>query len=158
MPTQDWIMLALGLFYGGMLLWLAWLDARYFWLPDRLTLPLLGCGLAANLSGLGPVGTTDALAGAMGGGAALWAVAWGYKRWRGIDGLGGGDPKLFAAIGAWTGWHELPLILLTASLIGLLFIALRWLRGDKVHGRQRLPLGTLLALAAWPVWVMICWG
>lgn len=158
MPIPDGIMMAFALLYGGVLARLAWLDARYFWLPDRLTLPLLGCGLAVNLSGMGPVGAADALAGAIGGGAALWAVAWGYRQWRGMVGLGGGDPKLFAAIGAWTGWHELPLILLGASLIGLLYIGLRWWRGEEVHGRQRLPLGTLLALAAWPVWVMISWG
>ena len=71
---------------------------------------------------------------------------------RGREGLGGGDPKLLAAIGAWLGW-QLPFILLGAGLLGLAAVLLMRLRGEAVAATDRLPLGTLMALAAWPIWL-----
>ena len=74
---------------------------------------------------------------------------------RGRDGMGGGDPKLLGALGAWVGAWQLPAILLGAGLIGLAAVAAMRLRGEAVTAATRLPLGTLMALAAWPVWLVL---
>jgi leader peptidase (prepilin peptidase)/N-methyltransferase len=140
--------------FGWWLLLLGALDAERQWLPDRLTLPLIPAGLAAAWLGLGPA-LESRLIGAAAGFASLWAIGWGYRRLRGRDGLGGGDPKLFGALGAWLGWAQLPFVLLGAGLLGLGAVALRRVRGETVTGTDRLPLGTLLALAAWPIWLLI---
>lgn len=142
-----------GALFGWTLVALALLDARHLWLPDRLTLPLAALGLAVSAGGLG-VPIRDSVAGGAAGYASLALIAWGYRAVRGRDGLGGGDSKLFAAIGAWLGWTMLPPVLLLASLAGLASVGLRRLRGERVTGGDRVPLGTLLALAAWPVWLV----
>lgn len=141
-----------GALFGWILLALAVLDAEHLWLPDVLTVPLLAGGLAGAFV-VGQPSIGDRLIGAAAGYCGLFLIAWAYKRARGRDGLGGGDPKLFAAIGAWLGWAPLPLVLLGASLIGLLSVGLAMLRGKSVGADTRIPLGTLLALAAWPVWL-----
>jgi leader peptidase (prepilin peptidase)/N-methyltransferase len=61
---------------------------------------------------------------------------------------------MFGAIGAWLGWPLLPHVLLGAGLIGLLIVAVTRLRGNSVTATDRLPLGTLMALAAWPLWLL----
>jgi leader peptidase (prepilin peptidase)/N-methyltransferase len=139
---------------GWWLLLIALLDLEHHWLPDRLTLPLIPAGLAAAWTGLGP-GLIERAAGAAIGFAALALIAFAYKRLRGREGMGAGDPKLLAAIGAWVGAWHLPIILLGAGLIGLAMVAAMRLRGDKVTATSRLPLGTLMALAAWPVWILV---
>jgi leader peptidase (prepilin peptidase)/N-methyltransferase len=132
--------------FGLLLLALAILDAEHFWLPDALTLPLLALGLA-----FGPPPLADRLWGAALGFASLWFIAQAYRRLRGREGMGGGDPRLLAAIGAWMGWMMLPFVLLAASLFGLAFAALDRLLGRPVAADTALPLGTLMALAAWPL-------
>jgi leader peptidase (prepilin peptidase)/N-methyltransferase len=139
---------------GWWLLLIALLDLEHHWLPDRLTLPLVPLGLAAAWAGVGP-GLAERAAGAAIGFAALALIAFAYKRLRGREGMGAGDPKLLAAIGAWVGAWHLPIILLGAGLIGLAMVAAMRLRGDKVTATSRLPLGTLMALAAWPVWILV---
>ena len=67
--------------------------------------------------------------------------------------MGGGDPKLLAAIGARLGWQALPFVLLAASLAGLAWAGIAALRGRPMSGQDRLPLGTLMAVAAWPIWL-----
>jgi leader peptidase (prepilin peptidase)/N-methyltransferase len=138
---------------GWWLLILAALDAEHQWLPDALTLPLIPVGLLAGWAGLGPP-LVDRVAGAAAGWAVLALMAWGYKRLRGREGLGGADPKLLAALGAWLGALQLPLVLVGAGLIGLLAVGVIRLRGGQVTGATRLPLGTLMALAAWPIWLV----
>lgn len=140
--------------FGWWLFLLAALDIEHQWLPDRLTLPLIPAGLAVGWAGIGPE-LGDRLIGAGAGFAALAAIGWTYKRLRGREGLGGGDPKLFAAIGAWLGWAQLPIVLLGAGLIGLAGVAAMRLRGAEVKATDRLPLGTLMALAAWPIWLLL---
>ncbi|HEX7874015.1 MAG TPA: A24 family peptidase [Sphingobium sp.] len=139
---------------GWGLLVLAWLDARHFWLPDALTLPLAFLGLT-----IGPfttaVSLTDRWIGAAAGYGALMAVALGYKALRGREGLGLGDAKLLGAIGAWTGWMALPFVLLIASMTGLCWAALLAVRGQDVHAGLRLPLGTFLCLATGPAMVLM---
>ena len=139
---------------GWWLFLLAALDIEHHWLPDRLTLPLIPAGLAVAWIGIGPP-LEPRLIGAVAGYASLALIAWAYRRLRGREGLGGGDPKLFAAIGAWLGWTQLPFVLLGAGLIGLGAIVLMRLRGAEVAATDRLPLGTLMALAAWPIWLLI---
>lgn len=146
--VPGWMGVALAGF-GLMLLTLAILDAEHFWLPDALTLPLLALGLA-----LGPPPLAERLWGAGLGFLTLWLLALAYRALRGREGMGGGDPRLLAAIGAWTGWMALPFVLLGASLLGLLLAGLDRLRGRPVATDTALPLGTLMALAAWPVALM----
>ena len=140
--------------FGWWLFLLAALDVEHHWLPDRLTLPLIPAGLAVGWLGIGPP-LEPRLIGAVAGYASLAAIAWGYRRLRGREGLGGGDPKLLAAIGAWLGWTQLPFVLLGAGLLGLGAIAAMQLRGVRVAATDRLPLGALMALAAWPLWLVI---
>jgi leader peptidase (prepilin peptidase)/N-methyltransferase len=88
-------------------------------LPDNLTLPLLWAGLLANVLGAAPsVSLRDAVIGAVAGYLVLWAVYWLFKLIRGKEGMGYGDFKLLAAMGAWLGWQMLPLIVLLSSVVG----------------------------------------
>ncbi len=142
----------LGALFGWTLLTLAILDAEHFWLPDALTLPLLAAGLAFGLVLDPPL--FDRLLGAAGGVALLAGVALAYKAVRGRQGLGGGDPKLFGAVGAWLGWQALPFVLLLAALLGLISVAISLLRGQAPTAQTRVPFGAPLAVAAWVVWLV----
>lgn len=135
--------------FGWLLLGLAALDMTAFWLPDELTLTLALAGVAVGLFGIGP-GMTDRLIGGAGGFAALWAIGAGYEALRGREGLGGGDPKLFGAIGLWLGWQLLPAVLFLAAMTGLSVVLFRLLTGGQATLADRFPFGTLLAIAAYP--------
>ena len=88
-------------------------------LPDSITLPLLWSGLLANVAGFVPgVSLRDAVVGAIAGYVALWTIYWLFKLVRGKEGMGYGDFKLLAALGAWLGWQMLPLIVLLSSFVG----------------------------------------
>ena len=99
------------------LLALAFIDADTQLLPDDLTLPLLWGGLLANLFGLF-VPLASAVVGAIAGYLVLWVVYWLFKLIRGKEGMGYGDFKLLAALGAWLGWPMLPQIVLVSSVLG----------------------------------------
>ena len=92
--------------------------------------------------------------GALGGYATLALVASSYRFLRKRDGLGAGDAKLFGALGAVLGWQSLPLILVAASTVGLLYVVARLASGNKVQLADRLPLGALLAFAAFAAWIV----
>lgn len=139
---------------GWWLLLLALLDLDHQWLPDRLTFPLIPLGLLAAWTGLGPP-LAERLAGAAIGWGALALIALVYRALRGREGMGGGDPKLLGAIGAWVGAWHLPFILLGAGVIGLASVLLMRVRGEEVTDTTRLPLGTFMALAAWPLWLVV---
>jgi leader peptidase (prepilin peptidase)/N-methyltransferase len=132
---------------------LAFIDLDTFYLPDAITLPLLWAGLLFNLAGV----FTDirsAVIGAAAGYLALWFVYWAYKFATGKEGMGYGDFKLLAAIGAWFGWKMLPLVILLSSLfgaaVGLALIAF------ARHGRNvPIPFGPYLALAGL---IALFWG
>ena len=141
-----------GAMLGWVLLLLAALDLTEFWLPDRLTLPLAAAGLGVAGLGLGP-GIAASLIGLAAGYLSLAGVGLVYRAVRAREGLGGGDPKLFAAIGAWLGWDMLPPVLLGACILGLAAVAVQALRGQRPDGGARLPFGALLAAAAWPLWL-----
>lgn len=138
---------AAGVLLAAPFLWLltvlAMFDAKYFWLPDRL---VMACALAALLVPSAAEWHLRVLGGIVGF-ALLWIVAAAYRRIRGRVGLGGGDAKLFGAIGLWCGALNLPLVLLIASLLGLLDAAIRTVRGGDA-ATMRIPLGTHLSLAA----------
>jgi leader peptidase (prepilin peptidase)/N-methyltransferase len=124
---------------------LAFIDLDTFYLPDNLTLPLLWTGLMFNI-GATFTDLTSAVIGAAAGYLVLWAVFWAYKLATGKEGMGYGDFKLLAAIGAWLGWKMLPLVILLSSFVGAVVgIALIVLarRGRNVP----IPFGPYLALA-----------
>jgi leader peptidase (prepilin peptidase)/N-methyltransferase len=99
------------------LLALTFIDFDTQLLPDDITLPLLWAGLGVNLFGVF-VPLRDAVIGAIAGYLALWAVYWLFKLIRGKEGMGYGDFKLLAALGAWLGWQVLPLVVLMSSVVG----------------------------------------
>ena len=138
---------------GWWLLVTAAIDVEEQWLPDLLALPLVPLGLAAAWAGFGPP-LKDRLIGAAAGWLTLLVLAWLYRRVRGREGLGGGDPKLLAGVGAWLGVLQLPFVLLGAGLVGLGAVLALRLRGNEVSATTRLPLGALMAVAAWPLWIL----
>jgi leader peptidase (prepilin peptidase)/N-methyltransferase len=140
--------------FGWWLFLLAALDVEHHWLPDRLTLPLIPAGLLVAWAGVGP-GLEERLFGAAAGYLTLELIRTVYRMVRGREGLGGGDPKMLAAIGACLGWASLPFVLLGAGLVGLAGVAAMRLRGKAVKGTDQLPLGSLMALAAWPLWLLL---
>jgi leader peptidase (prepilin peptidase)/N-methyltransferase len=137
------------------LLYLSYIDLRSFRLPDFVTLPLILTGIIFNL--LSPVGFTDAssaVIGAVLGYGSLWLLNHLYRLTKKQDGIGMGDAKLLAALGAWLGWAALPSILLIASISGLIggLIYLRWCKKSTHHA---FPFGPFLAFAGiiellWP--------
>ena len=141
-----------GAVFGWLLLALAALDIVAFWLPDRLTALLAVAGLAGSAAGLSP-DLGDRLVGGVAGYGALAAVAWGYRMWRGREGMGGGDPKLMGAIGLWLGWRMLPAILVIAGLVGLGIVLVARLAGRPIARDTALPFGALLGVAAYPAWI-----
>ncbi len=115
-------------------------------LPDSMTLPLVWAGLIAAALGLTAVPLADAVWGAVAGYMSLWLVYWGFKLLTGKEGMGFGDFKLFAALGAWFGWAALVPIILMASVIGALVGIGMKLTGSLREGGV-VPFGPFLALA-----------
>lgn len=134
---------------GWALLALSWIDFETFRLPDVLTLPLLLSGLAEDILTSDGAPLESRVAGALAGWALLSLVSALYKALRGRAGLGGGDAKLFAAGGAWLGIGALPVVLLGASVCGLIFALVLVARGRHLHARMMLPFGPCLALSLW---------
>jgi leader peptidase (prepilin peptidase)/N-methyltransferase len=139
---------------GWTLLALGWIDWRAFILPDALTLPLVLAGLAATFW-LQPETLTAHAAAAALGYLLFRAIAWGYRRLRGRDGLGEGDAKLMAAAGAWVGLTALSSVLLGGALLTLAagLISALW-RGRGLRATTRLPFGPGLCAALWIVWLL----
>lgn len=122
-------------------------DVQHQILPNEITLPGIVAGLAASV--VAEPGWRDALIGAVAGGGLLWLVAWGYERLRHQEGLGFGDVKMLAMIGAFLGWKLMLLTLVGASVLGSLAAGVLML-GRRADWQSRLPLGTFLAVAAVP--------
>jgi prepilin signal peptidase PulO-like enzyme (type II secretory pathway) len=145
----PWVLLvALGL----ALLYVALHDIRFMLLPDAVTLPLIALGFV-NVIWTGPP-FLDRAIGAGVGLVILPAINWGYKRLRGRDGIGLGDAKLLAAAGSWLGWAGLPLVLLVASLAGLLAVAAVALYQRRMPRGQPIPFGPFLALGFFLMFVV----
>ena len=139
--------------FSAALLALALIDWDTTLLPDDITLPLLWAGLICAALQFNPsVGLTDALWGAVAGYASLWLVYWAFKLVTGKEGMGYGDFKLFAALGAWFGWSALVPIILMASVIGAVVgIAMKFSSGLREGGY--VPFGPFLAGAAFTAMV-----
>jgi len=116
-------------------------------LPDQLTLPLLWLGLITNLS-LGYTPLDAAIIGAVAGYLLLWTTYWGFKLITGKEGMGYGDFKLLAALGAWLGWQMLPAILLIASVSALAWAIVQMLM-KNMRREDPMPFGPYLAVAGW---------
>jgi leader peptidase (prepilin peptidase) / N-methyltransferase len=128
-----------------LLIAMTFIDADTQLLPDDLTLLLLWCGLLINLNGtFVPLG--DAVIGSVAGYLSLWGVYWLFKLGTGKEGMGYGDFKLLAALGAWLGWKMLPVIILLSSLVGAV-VGISLILFAK-HGRNNpIPFGPYLAAA-----------
>lgn len=135
------------------LLAMSLIDTEHQLLPDVLVLPLLWLGLIVNSFGLF-VPLHDAMWGAVAGYMALWSVFWLFKLLTGKDGIGHGDFKLLALLGAWGGWQILPLTILLSSLVGaILGVILLRVREQKTS--TPIPFGPYLAIAGW---IALLWG
>jgi leader peptidase (prepilin peptidase)/N-methyltransferase len=137
---------------GWLLLALAAADWRTYLLPDGLVLALALGGIAATAL-LMPDRLVDHLAGALAGFLVFWGVAALYRRWRGRDGMGLGDAKLLAALGAWVSWEGLPSTVLIAAAAALAAALLRGLMRRRLSGGEALPFGPFLAAGGWLVWL-----
>ena len=145
---------------AGLMMLLSWtlisltmIDIDHQLLPDNITLPLLWLGLIANT--FGAFTTLDqAIWGAIAGYMSLWSIYWLFKLVTGKEGMGYGDFKLLAALGAWLGWQALPMIILLSSLVGAVIgILLMFL---KNQGKSvPIPFGPYLAIAGW---IAAIWG
>lgn len=145
--NADLFTLCFSLFFCGVLFALTLIDLRYMLLPDMLTLSLLWGGLLFHaLAGEGEQGLKEALYGAMAGYLSLWVLYWVFYGLTGREGLGGGDLKLLAALGAWSGWSQLPAILLLSASLGILGTLAVRLIGKKSLSDE-LPFGPCLAVA-----------
>jgi len=145
----GWHTLAALVFVWAMIA-LAFIDLDTFYLPDDITLPLVWAGLLVNMGGIF-VDLQSAVIGAIAGYLALWTVFWGYKLATGKDGMGYGDFKLLAAIGAWLGWKMLPVVILLSSFAGAivgisLIVFARHGRDVPIPFGPYLVLGGLIAL------------
>ena len=138
----------------------AMIDADTQLIPDSIVLPLLWIGLAMSL--FAPVAGAetlfvapkDAIVGAMAGYLSLWSIYWLFKLVTGKEGMGYGDFKLLAALGAWLGWQQLPLIILMSAVVGAIVgIALMAFR--KHERSVPIPFGPYLAAAGW---ITMLWG
>jgi len=143
---------ATGAMFAWLLIALAALDLRHFWLPDRLTAVLAITGVATGFIDTS-IALTDRLIGGLAGYATLAMIARGYRALRKRDGLGSGDPKLLGAIGLWLGWQMLPFVLIGACAVGLIAVLALMLRGNAMTSTTVLPFGTLLSVASIAIWL-----
>ncbi|MGV6850665.1 MAG: prepilin peptidase [bacterium] len=142
-----------GLIFTWMLIALSGIDFKTTLLPDMLTLPLLWIGLIASLYGFN-ISPEQAIIGAVAGYLSLWSVYQLFKLITGKEGMGYGDFKLLAAIGAFTGWQALPITILLSSVVGAVF----GLTAMVIYGREHdlpMPFGPYLATAGW---IALLWG
>jgi len=147
------LMAAYCLMFTWVLIALTGIDFREQLLPDQITLPLLWLGLFANLNGTF-VPLNEAVVGALAGYLSLWSVFWLFKLITGKEGMGYGDFKLLAALGAWMGWQMLPLIIILSTFVG----ALVGVAGLLMNTRERqvpMAFGPFLAMAGW---IALIWG
>ena len=139
--------------FTGFLISLSGIDLRTQLLPDQLTLPLMWLGLIAAADNL-YMSTKPALLGAVAGYLCLWVVWWVFKQLTGKEGMGHGDFKLLAAIGAWTGLNGILPTVLLSSLVGAIIGSI-WLAAKGRDKATPIPFGPYLAVAGW---IAFFWG
>lgn len=149
-PTIQTIA-ALG--FTGMLVALAGIDIDHQLLPDDLTFVLLWAGLFASLFGVF-VDPVNSIIGALAGYLSLWSIYHVFRLLTGKEGMGYGDFKLMAAMGAWMGWEMLPLIILLASLVGAV-VGLALIAINRHKRSQPMPFGPYIAASGW---IALLWG
>ncbi len=144
---------AFALLLSWALLALTFIDLDRTWLPDDITLPFLWLGLLINTAGVftDPV---SAIIGAVAGYLVLWFVYQVFKKLTGKEGMGYGDFKLLAMLGAWLGWQAIPLIVILSSLVGTVF-GLGFILLRRLGREQPIPFGPYLAIAGW---IALLWG
>lgn len=132
---------------------LTFIDVDHQLLPDRITLPLLWLGLLVNSQNLF-TSLHSAVFGAVAGYLVLWSVYWLFKLVTGKEGMGYGDFKLLAALGAWCGISQIPLLILLSSVAGVL-LAILLMLFKRHEASNPLPFGPYLAIAGW---IALLWG
>ena len=148
---SGWLLWA-SLALGWTLLALAAIDLSHYWLPDRLSLPLIPAGLLVAWL-VDPAALPGHLVGALAGFLAFAGIAWAYRRLRRRAGLGLGDAKLLAAAGAWLGWQALPGLVVVAAVLALAVAIARATFGERLAAASRIAFGPYLALALWLFWL-----
>ena len=141
------------LFLTAFLIALAGIDADHQLLPDNFTLPLLWTGILLNFWSV-HTDLASSVMGAVAGYLALWSVYHLFRLLTGKEGMGYGDFKLLAALGAWMGWQMLPLIILLSSVVGALF-GLILMGTGKMKRDNPMPFGPFIAAAGW---IALIWG
>ncbi|MCU4674351.1 A24 family peptidase [Catenovulum sp. 2E275] len=131
--------------FSFILICLCFIDLDTMLLPDQLTLGLIWLGLMANLNGLFAA-LPDAVIGAVAGYSVLWIIFQGFKLLTGKEGMGFGDFKLLAALGAWMGWQALLVIILLSSVVGAV-LGLILLKLQNKNSQTAIPFGPYLAVA-----------
>ncbi|MGF1700003.1 A24 family peptidase [Photobacterium makurazakiensis] len=152
LPMSEWSIAVI--FFSFALIALTFIDIDKMLLPDQITLPLLWAGLLVALLGWSPVSLHDAVIGAMAGYLALWSVYWLFKLLTGKEGMGYGDFKLLATLGAWLGWQLLPFVVLLSSLVGAI-CGIILMRVQQSDSQTPFSFGPYLAIAGW---IAILWG
>ncbi|WP_318436673.1 prepilin peptidase [Photobacterium leiognathi] len=153
MLPPSWWSLAV-IFFTFALIALTFIDIDKMLLPDQITLPLMWAGILLSVAGISPVSLTDSVIGAMAGYLSLWSVFWVFKLLTKKDGMGYGDFKLLAALGAWLGWQLLPFVVLLSSLVGAL-CGLVLLKMQDADNQTPFSFGPYLAIAGW---IAMLWG
>ena len=135
---------AAGLLFVWAMIALAFIDLDSFYLPNDITLPLLWAGILVNMGGAF-VDLQTSVIGAVAGYLSLWLVYWGFKFATGKEGMGHGDFKLLAAIGAWLGWKMLPVVIMLSSLMGAV-IGIALIAFAQHERSKPIPFGPYLVL------------
>lgn len=143
----------MALIFTWSLISLAFIDYEHQFLPDVITIPMIWIGLLVNIDH-SFVSTSDSIIGAVAGYMSLWIIAKSYYLITKKEGLGHGDFKLLAMLGAWMGWQLLPVILFLSSVCGAM-ISLTLIACKITKREQPIPFGPYLAAAGW---VALLWG
>ncbi|MBF7072061.1 prepilin peptidase [Glaciecola sp. MH2013] len=135
------------IFATWLLIAMTFIDLDKMLLPDSLTLLMLWLGLGVSCFD-GTISPTDSIIGAMLGYLSLWSVYWAFKLLTGKEGMGYGDFKLLAALGAWVGWQHLPIVILLSSIVGAI-VGISLMLVQRKDSTLAIPFGPYLAAAGW---------
>jgi leader peptidase (prepilin peptidase)/N-methyltransferase len=150
-PARYWAILVVQLYFVFALVVTTFVDLDFRIIPDRFSWGGWVVALVASVA-LGEPFWLSSLAGGLMGFGLFFVMAWGYEKWKGIEGLGFGDVKMMGWLGSWLGFESVPLIIMGASLSGL--VVGLWAARRSDEGLQAaIPFGPFLALAAYGAWV-----
>lgn len=149
--TENNLLLA-ALFFTWILICLTVIDFDHQLLPDILTLSLLWGGLLFHINSE-TLPLSDSVIGAIAGYLVLWTIYWLFRLATGKEGLGYGDFKLLAALGAWLGWEALPHVILGASIFGIVFVIMVHSKCVSMF-KKEFPFGPFLSLSGWLMFLL----